>query len=25
MYIAKGAFTIKAELMKESFGTGHGH
>ena len=24
-YIAKGAFTIKAELMKESFGGGHGH
>ncbi len=25
MYIAKGAFTIKAELMKESFHDGHGH
>ena len=24
-YIAKGAFTVKAELMKESFGGGHGH
>ena len=24
-YIAQGAFTIKAELMKESFGGGHGH
>ncbi|MBW1901909.1 MAG: efflux RND transporter periplasmic adaptor subunit [Deltaproteobacteria bacterium] len=24
-YIEKGAFTIKAELMKESFGGGHGH
>ncbi len=24
-YIAQGAFTIKAELMKESFGGGHNH
>ena len=24
-YIAKGAFTVKAELMKESFGGGHSH
>ena len=24
-YIAKGAFTVKAELMKESFGGEHGH
>jgi len=24
-YIAKGAFTVKAELLKASFGGGHGH
>ena len=25
MYVAKGGFTLKAELQKESFGGGHGH
>ncbi len=25
MYVSEGAFTIKAELLKESFGGGHGH
>ncbi|MCB0746580.1 MAG: efflux RND transporter periplasmic adaptor subunit [Ignavibacteriales bacterium] len=24
-YVAKGAFTLKAEVLKESFGGGHGH
>ncbi|MDZ7765847.1 MAG: efflux RND transporter periplasmic adaptor subunit [Melioribacteraceae bacterium] len=24
-YIAEGAFVIKSELLKESFGGGHGH
>jgi cobalt-zinc-cadmium efflux system membrane fusion protein len=24
-YVAKGAFTLKAELQKESFGGDHGH
>jgi cobalt-zinc-cadmium efflux system membrane fusion protein len=24
-YVAKGAFTLKAEIQKESFGGGHGH
>jgi cobalt-zinc-cadmium efflux system membrane fusion protein len=24
-YVTKGAFTLKAQLMKESFGEGHAH
>ena len=25
IYVAEGAFTLKAELLKESFGGGHSH